>query len=114
MSDEEKSSSSGSDRSGSGSEGSGGSEGSEENDESEGEDEGDDAGLPGQGFAPKKEEPSISEVMEAINKEDLRHVVNDADMPMDREDQGSVSPPTLQPRQRILGPPSKTHLFYVG
>ena len=108
MSDEEKSSSSGSDRSGSGS------EGSEENDESEGEDEGDDGGLHGQGREPKKEEPSISEVMEAINKEDLRHVVNDAEMPMDREDQGSVSPPTLQPRQRILGPPSKTHLFYVG
>ena len=111
MSDEEKSSSSGSDRSGSGSEGSGG---SEENDESEGSDEGDDAGLHGQGYGPKKEEPSISEVMEAINKEDLRHVVNDAEMPMDREDHGSVSPPTLQPRQRILGPPSKTHLFYVG
>jgi hypothetical protein len=111
MSDEEKSSSSGSDRSGSGSEGSGG---SEENDESEGSDEGDDAGLHRQGYGPKKEEPSISEVMEAINKEDLRHVVNNAEMPMDREDQGSVSPPTLQPRQRILGPPSKTHLFYVG
>jgi len=55
MSDEEKSSS---DRSGSGSEGSRGSEGSEENDES---DEESDAGMPG--CDPKKEEPSISEVM---------------------------------------------------
>jgi hypothetical protein len=113
MSDKEKSSS-GSDRSGSGFEGSRGSEESEENDESDEESEGSDAGLPGQRCDPKKEEPSISEVMEAINKEDLRHVVVDADMPMDHEDQGSVSPPTLQPRQRILGPPSKTNLIYVG